>query len=81
MDVIEELILTRTAKKEDFEISHTSVFERVGTQLADDSSEISRKIASAQRRQNVAWSEMAGQVLGAERPLRDYSERYLVVYG
>jgi hypothetical protein len=78
MNLIEELIATGNAKREDFEISYTGVFERVGAVLADDSSELSRKVASAQRRPSVAWSEMSQQVMGAERPPRDY---LFVTYG
>lgn len=73
MNVIEELIVTGMAKREDFEVFHVDVFERIGAQLADDNSEVSRNFAAVQRRQGMAWSEMSQQVLGAERPARDYS--------
>lgn len=73
MDVIEELIATGMAKSSDFGISHVEVFNKLLAELEDDSSEISRKFVAAQRRQNMVWSEMSGQVLGAERINREYS--------
>jgi len=78
MDLIQELIATGNAQRGDFEISYTGVFERFYAQLTDDISELSRKVASAQRRPSVAWSEMSQQVMGAERPPRD---SLFVTYG
>jgi len=80
MNVIQELIATGKARGEDFEVFYVGVFDRIRGELADESSELSRKFAAAQRRQHLAWSEMSQQVLGAERPARDYSLAQ-VVYG
>ena len=73
MNVIEELIANGMVKSTDFGIFHVEVFNKLLEELADESSELSRKFADAQRRQNLAWSNMSGQVLGAERINGDYS--------
>ena len=85
MNVLEELMEVGLVPKGTFKCWHTDIFERVRAELADDNSEISRKLAAIPWKQARAWAEMGHQVVGAERPdsvlrgpVGDYSETYQI---
>lgn len=68
MNVLEELMEVGLVPRGTFKCWHTDIFERVGAELADDNSEISRKLAAILWQQARAWAELGHQVVGAERP-------------
>lgn len=87
-NVIEAIIEAGLAKKEDFPVLYTDIFERVRAELADDHSGISRKLAAIPWEQARAWAELGHQVVGAEIPypvltrsVGNYSEASQVDYG